>query len=517
MIRQPTPIVRARASSIQTPVLGWNAKDSQDNMKPGFALQLDNWFPQSNSVQLRNGHIEFCDTGEGAHNAHLIEWAGASGELLAACNGKIFNVTTGTAASLGTGYGSDDWSFSSFSTGGGDYTLACNGVDTAWNFDGTTITPLTYTGPTAPLTLVCVYAQRPFYAEKNTLKVWYPDAGTFQQSPMTAFDFGPFCIRGGTIAAIGTWTRDNGYSGADDLFVIVTSEGEILVYNGFDPNSSSTWFLVGRFLAGRPVSGTKVLARLGPDLIYLSEDGFQPLSAYLAVGQSQASRVAISQNIGNAVSQAVATGSSLVGWGATLYPKGTQIIVNVPQSTTTFYQYVVNTITGAWCRYIGMNAVTWALLGPNSYFGGTNGKVYRFDYGYADDGADVVGELRTAYEYVGGRGFQKRFNMCRPVLQTTYPLNFSMDVETDFQTSSDLPTVSSNITGGSGAGGPFWGTAVWGTDIWGGASPVGQIQQNWITVRGLGYSASVHMKVATKTIGVSVEAFGLTYERGLFI
>ena len=107
--------------------------------------------------------------------------------------------------------------------------------------------------------------------------------------------------------------------------------------------------------------------------------------------------------------------------------------------------------------------------------------------------------------------------MARPVLQTTYALDFSFDVETDFQTTSSLPTVSSNITGGSGVGGPFWGAAVWGTDIWGGSSPVGAIQQNWITVRGLGYSASVHLKVATKTIGVNIMAFGLTYERGLFI
>ena len=516
MIRQPTPIVRARAASIQTPVLGWNARDSQDNMKPGFAIQLDNFFPQTNYAQLRNGHIEFCDTGE-TGNTYLIEWSGTGGQLLAAVNGKIFNVTTGTASTLATGGTNDDWSYSSFSTGGGEYTLAANGFDAAWRYDGTTITPLTYTGPTNPLSLVCVYSQRPFYAEKNTLKVWYPSAGTFQQLPMTAFDFGPFCIRGGTIAALGTWTRDNGYGGADDLFVVVTTEGEILVYNGFDPNSSSTWFLVGRFLAGRPVSGTQVLCRLGPDLLYLGEDGFQPLSAYLATGESQASRTAISKNIGNAVSQAVAEGSSLAGWGALLYPKGTQIIVNVPQSTTQFYQYVVNTITGAWCRYIGMNGVSWAMLDANSYFGGTNGKVYRFDYGYADNGADVVGEMRTAYEYVGGQGLQKRFTMCRPVMQTTYPLNFAMDVETDFQTESDLPTVSSNITGGSGVGGPFWGAAVWGTDIWGGSSPVGAIQQNWITVRGLGYSASVHLKVATKTIGVNIMAFGLTYERGLFI
>lgn len=517
MIRQPRPIVRARAASIQTPVLGWNARDSQDNMKPGFALQLDNIFPQTNFAQLRSGHLPYCDTGEGAHNVYLIEWAGTGGKLLAACHGKIFNVTTGTASTLATGYTADDWSYASFSTGGGQYTIAVNGADVGWRFDGTTLTPLVNTGPTAPLSLVCVHAQRPFYAEKNTLKVWYPAAGTFQQSPLTAFDFGPFCIKGGTIAAIGTWTRDNGYGGADDLFVMVTTAGEVLIYNGFDPNSSQTWFLVGRFMVGRPVSGKHVLSRMGPDLLLLCEDGFQPLSTYLATGESQASLVAISKNIGNAVTQAAAAGSGLTGWIAMLYPKGSAIIVNVPQTAALFYQYVVNTITGAWCRYLGWNAVSWALLDESAYFGGTDGKVYLSHTGYDDNGADIVGELRTAYEYIGGRGLQKRFCMARPVMQTTYPLNFSMNVETDFQTSEDLPTISSNISGGSGSGGPLWGTAVWGTDIWGGGSLAGTIQQQWVSVTGLGYSASIHMKIATKTIAVNVMAFDMTYERGLFI
>lgn len=515
MIIQPRPIVRARAASIQTPVLGWNARDSQDNMKPGFALQLDNIFPQTNYAQLRSGHIEYCDTAEGAYPVYLIEWAGDSSSLLAAVNGSIFDVSSGTASLLDSGYTEDDWSYVSFSTGGGQYTLAANGADTAWQFDGATITPLTYTGPTNPLSLVCVHAQRPFYAEKDTLKVWYPDAGTFQGSPMTAFDFGPFCIRGGTIAGIGTWTRDNGYGGADDLFVMVTTQGEILIYSGFDPNSSSTWFLVGRFMAGRPVSGKKVLSRLGPDLLLLGEDGFQPLSSYLAVGQSQASRTAISKNIGNAVSEAVASGSALAGWGAMLYPAGTQIIVNVPQTDDTIYQFVVNTITGAWCRYIGMNAASWGMMGARAYFGGLDGKVYMFDVGYSDNGSDIVGELRTAYEYIGGRGLLKRFMMARPVMQTTYPLSFAMNVETDFQTSEDLPTISSNITGATT--GALWGTAVWGTDEWGAALGAGSIQAQWASVTGLGYSASIHMKIATQTIGVNVMAFDVTYERGLFI
>ena len=98
MIPSTRPIVRARASSIQTPVLGWNARDSQDNMKPGFALQLDNIFPQPNYVQLRNGHVQYCpppvlnDTHD--QSSFVYPVARVAGELVV-----TLNILPATAAS----------------------------------------------------------------------------------------------------------------------------------------------------------------------------------------------------------------------------------------------------------------------------------------------------------------------------------------------------------------------------------------------------------------------------------
>ena len=41
--------------SLPAPVDGWNRKDSVANMKPSYAVTMDNYFPEQGSVTLRRG------------------------------------------------------------------------------------------------------------------------------------------------------------------------------------------------------------------------------------------------------------------------------------------------------------------------------------------------------------------------------------------------------------------------------------------------------------------------------
>jgi hypothetical protein len=51
------------------------------------------------------------------------------------------------------------------------------------------------------------------------------------------------------------------------------------------------------------------------------------------------------------------------------------VIVNVPTlAGQTSYQYVMNTITGAWCRFTGWNAQCWALFNDKLFFGAPGGR-----------------------------------------------------------------------------------------------------------------------------------------------
>lgn len=500
----------SEVTPLPSPTGGWNTRDPLDGMPQEDAIQLDNFFPDTGFVFLRKGHIEHCDTTETDPIGTLFAYnGGAAKDLLAAVAGDILDVTTSTPAVLATGYNSDVWTYTNHSAGGTPRLIAANdsGSDVPWVYDGATVAPVVVTGVTdTDLSQVVLHAQRLFYVEKDTLKVWYTTAGAFQGA-LTLFDFGPFCKKGGTINAVGSWTRDSGGGGADDMFAMVTTEGEVLIYSGIDPSSATDWLLQGVFAVGKPIPGARCLVNTGPDLVLICSDGFQPLSEYLVYGSTRAKDTQLARKIANAASTAVTDYRLLPGWQGQLYSDASMLIVNVPQSETLIYQYVANTTTGSWCRFIGMNARCWATLDGDLYFGGTDGVVYQAWTGTVDVTSDIVGQMVTSYQYVGGRGAQKQFLMCRPVLQVTGPLTYALGVNVDYSAPATLPVVTSNNLSGS-----LWGTGLWGTAIW--ASSSYSLQRTWAGVSGIGYSVAVHMQVSTQTISVRVNSFDLMHQKG---
>ena len=502
--------IRARSHTVPAPVGGWNASSALDDMPKDEAETLINWFPQTTFARMRRGYTAFCDTGSGAPVKALMTWnGGQASDLLAASNGEIFDISTGTAASLAAAFGGDDWVSVNYTTGGGNYLLMVNGVETeAWYYDGGTVNAAANTVGGAASTLIFnqveAYNSRVFFAEKNTLSIWYLPVQQFQGA-LTELDLGPICVRGGQIASLTTWTRDNAASGANEMFVIVTTKGEVLIYNGPDP---ATWTLSARFLVGEPVSGPRPVVRLGPDCVLLCEDGFQPLATYLQLGESKAAAIALSAKIGNAVTDAVRNYKSEDGWSGLLYPASNMLIFNVPRGSGTFYQYVANTITGSWCQFQGMNAYCWVIWNAKPYFGDAAGVVYLSDTGVSDDGAAVNTEWRGSYQYAGVRGLIKRFTMARPIFQTTGPVVTSFSVDVDFVNSgisaASLSTTSSAV----------YGTAVYGAALYGGSY---QLQRDWIGVANIGYAVAPHMKISSNTISVNLMATDILYEPGAFI
>lgn len=498
--------------SYLSPTGGWNVFSSLDNMAEGDAVILDNFFPETSYCRLRRGYTEFCATGETDPVQTLFEYnGGAASKLLAAAGGAIYDVTSGTASSLTTGKGSDIWSYTNYASAAGKFILAANdsGADKPIVYDGSTIANVVVTGVTdTELSQVHLYAERVFYVKRNTLEVWYTTAGAYQGA-LTKFDFGPICKRGGSIANVSTWTRDNGFGGSDDLFVVVTTKGEVLLYNGTNPGDPAAWSMLGRFVVGEPVAGPRCVVSTGPDMLLICEDGFQPLTQYLQLGETRAAVTNLAVKIGNAASDAVRAYKTNAGWQGFLYPAGTALMINIPVDPTagTFYQYTVNTTTGAWCRYLGLNAYCWAKMATRPYFGGADGKVYLWDTGASDNGANITGEICTAFKYAGARGVQKRFTMARPVLQTNGNLAYSMGVGIDFDVSGVLQTINSNYPAGG-----LWGTGLWGSTLWGLGNT--SLFKRWVGVSGLGFAAAVRLKISTGSVSVNVNSFDLMFEQG---
>jgi hypothetical protein len=347
---------------------------------------------------------------------------------------------------------------------------------------------------------------RIFFGEKNSLSFWFLGtraiAGTASEFPLDAI-----CKKGGYIMAMGSWTRDGG-SGPDDVAVFLTSEGEVAIYSGTDPSSANTWALVGVFQSGRPI-GRRCMVKNGGDLILVTEDGFTPASQYFAVDRAGIENVSISRQINDAVNTAVNSYGSMYGWQPVLFPRGQMLIFNIPVSTTEFHQYVFNTLTNAPCRFKGMNAVCWGMMGDRIFFGKTDGTVHEFHGSTdptSDAGVDITGDGMGAFSYFGSKGSEKNFKLVEPIFASTGNPNPALDLNVDFTVYSPIgqPSALPNSAG-------QWGVGKWGVSLWGKA---GQIFKAWFGVRGIGRSAALRIRVSTDVARPSWIATNYTFVKG---
>jgi hypothetical protein len=499
----------AKSTALPPPVGGWDTENALADMPPQNAVVLDNWFPTTDTVILRRG-FEAHATGMSGNVDSLLEYTATDGteEMFAGNGTSIFDVTSAGAVGAAVVGSLTNVRFqqAQIGTAAGSFLIAVNGADTPVLYNGTSWSTASITGPTAAnLVWINLHQRRLWFGEVNSLKAWYLAVNSNAGAALS-FDLSGIAKRGGYIMAMGTWTRDSG-DGADDVAVFVTSEGEAVVYQGTDPSSATTWALVGVFRIGVPI-GRRCFTKAGSDLILITEDGFVSVSTILQLDRSQAQRGAISAQINKAVNDAVRSGATLYGWEPFIYPRGTMLIFNVPQSTTVSHQYVFNTITEKPCRFTGMNARCWGLLNDNPYFGGTDGKVYKADSGASDNGNNIVGDAVQAFNDFRYPGRLKAFKMIEILMIAngvpTYAVGLNLDYKLTKLTTGPI-SVSSTTAGG------VWGAGLWGAAVWGSSN---QLFRGWRTVSGIGYSAAIRLRVDTKTARPAWMASNLIYVPG---
>jgi hypothetical protein len=488
--------------TIPAPTLGWNAKSALDQMDPRSALVLDNIIPRQSYAELRAGHRLLID-GLGGPVETLISYAGSAGRKLLACaGGKIWDITPPTGieplepVELASGLGSDRWQWCQFK----DYVILVNGVDTPRSFNGSVIAELTMTGITDPTKLVNVTAFKSalYFAAEDDAHFWYLPVG-YIQGALVDFDLSPLALHGGKLTAILNWTRDSGL-GPNNYVGFLMSSGDVLIYAGSHPSVSTDWSIVGTYRIAPPL-GRRCAMKFADDVLLLTQDGYVALSR--AIGSDRSNEgAAVSDLISGAVRQAIVRKGTAWGWEAILYPRGQLVLVNVPTASDPV-QHVLNSSTGGWCRFTGMAALTWGVYADDLYFGSEGGAVYQADYGTTDDGAAIVFDGKTAFSFFGSTNL-KRFMLVRPTVQAQATLNLQVDVDTDFaDTTGTIPPVTS-------AAGTAWGSP-WGSP-W---SPALQPRSEWQVVTGLGRSAAMRMRGATRGISLQWLGASIRFEEGM--
>jgi len=484
-----------RTKSIPAPIGGWNAKNSLAAMPETDAVVLENWFPTTSDVMVRRGFVDWATGMTGQVNTVMAYNSGSVNRLFAAVgdsDGTIYDVTsTGDVGDpLVEELGNSKFEHVNLTTSGGSFLLAVNGADkmlqydgTVWYKEGDSGKPAITGFNSADAYNINIFKNRVYMIEKASLKAWYLPTNSIGGAA-SALDFGSVFRKGGYLVAMGTWSVDGGY-GMDDNAVFITSEGEVAVYSGTDPSDTAKWYLTGVYSIGSPMGKRSMLKYQG-DLLCICKDGLAPMSASLMSSRVN-SKVMLSDKIQWAISTATSEYMTNYGWDMQLYPLNNMLILNVPVGTGTQEQYVMNTVTGAWCKFTGWAANCWELYQDQIYFG-SNGKVCRAWYGNSDNGAGVITRALPAFSNFGNASGLKRWTMARPILATNGTPKINMTLNTDYNLSGYGGSI-----GYTKAAGALWDDAAWDVASWGGETTY---IRDWQHVAGVGYSATIQFAMA---------------------
>ncbi|QDP49790.1 MAG: hypothetical protein Unbinned6284contig1004_59 [Prokaryotic dsDNA virus sp.] len=433
---------------------GLNLRDSLDNMPAIDCLQMDNVIPDVSEDRVRSGFNKVSDFGAN----RLIRF---ENNVLAADNSKVslINTSTGADTLLKDGFFSSDWKYTAFQTAGGNpLIILANGVDTVQQYDGATLEDSTYTGTDltnleSPLT----FKNRTYFVKRDSLSFFYSGVQSIS-GDLKEFSVRGFARKGGSILTIESWSQDAG-EGLTNLFAVFTTEGEVLIYGGDDPEADN-WALKGVFEISKPI-GKRCCLNYGSDVIVITEQGYLPLASVLS--QDKANIVPVSDKINSIVKGKDFTDRN---WSMHWYSNDGWLFINAPSSTRFNYeQHVLNIKTNAWCRFVGMDAIDWVVVEDKIYFCNTTG-IYKANDGTTDDGNPINYVKQQAYSKLNGekvKGVQRvkiRYN-------TVGAIEYATRIGVDF----DLGTA--NFLVGTSLGvQSYWDEAIWDVSFWSDTSSV---------------------------------------------
>jgi len=353
------------------------------------------------------------------------------------------------------------------------------------------------TTTTKDFCFIWVWKNRIWFLKKNSSVAYYLPLLSLT-GLVTAFDFGQQLSRGGALAFGANWTYDAG-NGIDDSFVVVSEQGEVLIYQGTDPDQAAEFQIKGRWYMGRPPYGRRGFCENGGDLFFLSEYGLVRASD-LVSGRLNTTDMTGGPGfkINPMLSTRVSQFNNNLYWSLTPYPTEEIIVMGTPILTEIEdlrIHLVMNVINSAWCTISQFPILSAKLWRGKFIFGSELGEVAQGFVGAADGvsadgtlaGDPVTARFQTGFNAYNAPNFNKRMLRIKLYgLAASDPTYFAR-----FRSEYDL---SSFITAPSptGAETSLWDIAIWDQNLWG--SGGGSFRQ-WFGALGWGKKLSLQMAV----------------------
>ncbi len=526
MFRQATleNTKRARAPSgnlnpISIPYKGLNARSPFTVMGPEYAISLYNVIEESIGLRTRKGYREFANNipGGGIPISTVMPYWPNTGvaQIFAAKGGSLYDVTAGgagtwTAELVVTGL-TDFWTSLNFQNVAGSFLCAVNDGGGYSYYDGATWANVAMgAGPgqidnVDPDLFVHIaeFKKSLWFTEKDSTSAWFLAAENITGAA-SEFDFGAEFSHGGYLVGVCNWTLDGG-NGPDDYLVACGSNGDIVLYKGTDPTSSTDFNKVGTFYCGPLPSGRRCFYSTGSDVYILSQFGLVPLSKLLSSGggatEPDMMKQHISYQIDPTLAELMSTYAYTDYWQIFDVPREELQIIMLPPGaaanlgTEAFLYKVPMT---AWSRAGNMGYAHLVSVGLDVFAGTLDGRVVKAFSGALDNvligttaGNPINCQVVPAYNQLGNPGLEKRVVLIRPAFLTLARPVVSIKILVDFGVieSFSVPTLPSGVFGG------IWdaSTSLWDSALWGG-NPISI--HEWLGCSGTGYAVTPQIDYA---------------------
>lgn len=532
-----------QAVTLPSPMGGVNAIAPVSAMSPADAIYAYNVVAAQYGMRVRDGWREWAVGVDGGIAVRqLIPYGGIAGDgsqdkLFATTVSGIWDVTdfnvtptrvvTFPSPGGAAGYGSSLAHVDDAGVARLVYTDELNGYYTYTPGSGwTKLSGADVTGvDPATFAHCCVFKERLWFIQRGTSACWYLPIRSYKGAAKR-FDFGNKFMQGGELAAIANWTQDGG-QGIDNFLVAVSRQGDVLVYQGSDPDaaadsSGAGWMMRAQWSVGPVPAGRQFLTRYGGELLILSQAGVVPLSNILRGQDTANSDLYASRKISPLINADMATSRTSLGWSLTVHANRNLLIITTPLSAGgKRHQYVMFIPTAAWTVYrdIPMDA---ACVWQGSFFFTTSDGRVCIHTGTTDGvalngtgGGSIAFSLLTSFQTLGAEGRVKRVQMVRPLFRSdsaapVYGLSARFDydfVEPPLGVGGGI--VQASVWGPSGS----LDVANWDQSYWSGSTVIAQRLQG---AQGIGRAVAIAL-VGQATTDTTLVSFDVLFDVGGYL
>jgi hypothetical protein len=482
--RMPVPQQVAQQLQVTTlpaPTRGLILNENESFMQPGGALQLDNWFPTMKGIALRGGCTRWCDLHAldavvppvpSALRQPVVSMfqyiSGNVQRIFAGQTTKLFDTTAGTPVLVKSGQTSGNYVASQLANASGDHMLVCNDAgDYVLHFDGaawTTFNAGQITGPAGTsvaaghnLTYVWKYRGRFYFIEGGTMNAYYLGIDSFQGA-LALIPLAGAATKGGKLLWGASWSIDAG-DGIDDKCVFCTDQGELLIFTGSNPADASNWRQEGRYATSVPL-GMNAHQAIGGDILIATVDGIIPISASIQKDVSQLDLASITRAIKPMWRNEVIAKRALP-WTMCKWDEQGLLFVTWPGGNPgNRYCAVVNIATGAWCRAVGYDAMCFARMRGDMFFGNQDGIVMQANRTGYDDGQPYTAVMVGGWEMFSSQATTMVFRQARASFSSGNgaPFTPQLSATTDYIITLPAPPPAAPDPGVA----DVWDQGVWG-------------------------------------------------------